>query len=741
MPYNDKYFFEFDTLKTANNATKYYRVVFSKLEDIAVTYDLVELTPSNSPFVLSYRSAEDFAFSPIKTSSAEINILYPYDASADVPQPELFFDASDEVSWRIQLYEITSAGTISTLKWQGFLIDNDVQYEWQDAYYYRMTATDNLAVLKDVKYSDVNEFRCPDYAPLEGVSVKDFVIELVNNTGNTLNYKFAWNLYNNGVEITLDALFTSKYSAIDWSKLSPYDCNKVLNDLLISLGCIIYQDNNDATWTILNVAEIGTRTDNEVPYISYDSTGTLITTGVIEFNSSINTGATDLVWRDKNQIVSLKRPLGSVDFIHPYVMKNLLDNYSFQEDLIHSGWADNGTFNSTVGTDAYGVTGITYDKNILSISSSEDIAGSVDVSNYFYQNINLSNTEVINVNTSDFWSVYLDYESFADYQSALGGSQAYNFQITFNRTAPLNDIFYDLSEPTSIDVDGVWTTWAEARIPVWSTDGSALQKVNLYTKYTKLYNETETIGLRYLKYRKPFGSGGSYAIDSVRLCITPVTYKLVTEIKFKAYKNLKYQKKDFKTIYTGGYNLYDWYVLEGALGLKDINNKLYCNGLWDRHFEVHDESSFNYLQAIVSKSILSFYRGVSRKFTGNIWGEQISYPKYFEIDQAQDLQYIDDILTAYQTRLDNDAADIENTFCGSNYLTEFAGLNSKFLMVEATFDYANSTTSVNLHEDLTSTSESNFEAGFAGFTTSPNGILPGSFGSSTQGQEVPTEPS
>lgn len=742
MPYNQKYFFEFDTLKTANKVTKYYRVVFSKLEDIAYTYDLIELQAANSPFVLTYRSPEDNAFSPIKTSSAEINILYPYDPATGTPEPDIFFDSTDETTWSIQLYEMTSNGAVSTLKWQGYLLDSDLQYEWQDAYYYRMIATDNLAVLKDVKYSSFVEFKCPDYAPLEGVSVIDFIIDLVNKAGNTLDYKFAWNLYNNSNLITLANLWTSKYSAIDWSKLSPYDCYKILNDLLVALGCIIYQDNDDATWTILNVAEVGTRTNNEVPYLKYDSAGNYLSDGFIELNSSINTGASDLVWRDKNQIVSLIKPYGSVDFIHPYVMKNLLKNYSFQEDLIHTGWADNGTFTSNVATDAYGTMGITYDKNVLNIGSIESALGPVDVANYFYQNIDLSNTEVVAVNTSEFWSAYVDFENYLYYSTIVGGIQAYNFQVTFNRTAPLNDVFYRLDDQASIDVGGVWTTFNEARVPVFGTDGAALSKVNLYTRYTKLYDETDTIGLRYLKYRTDTGAGAAgYSIDSVRFCITPIPYKLMTEIKFKAYKNLKYQRKEIKTIYTGGYYGFDWYVLEGGLGLKDVNDKLYCNNLWDRHYEAHDESSQNYLQAIVAKSILSFYRAASRKFTGNVWGEEISYPKYFSIESAINREANIDILDAFNTRLDNDAAEIENVYCGSDYLAEYNVVNAKFLMVEATFDYQQSTTAVNLHENLTNTIEAGFEAGFAGFTTTPGGILPGSFGSSTQGQQIPTEPS
>ena len=153
MVYNDKYFFEFDTLKTRNKAIKYYRVVFSKLESIPYTYTLVEMKGANSPFVLNYKSAENNAFSPIKTSSAEINIFYPLNSSASVPTPDDFFSSTADYEWKVSLFEMTDNGATSTLKWQGFLIDSDIQYDWQDVYYYRLTASDNLSVLKDKKYT------------------------------------------------------------------------------------------------------------------------------------------------------------------------------------------------------------------------------------------------------------------------------------------------------------------------------------------------------------------------------------------------------------------------------------------------------------------------------------------------------------------------------------------------------------------------------------------------------------
>jgi hypothetical protein len=749
MPYNQKYFFEFDTLKTANKVTKYYRVVFSKLEDIAYTYDLIELQAANSPFVLTYRSPEDNAFSPIKTSSAEINILYPYDPATGTPEPDEFLNNTTDTLWLVQLYELTSNGAVSALKWQGYLI-NDVQYEWQDAYYYRLVATDNLAVLKDVKYSDDTEFKCPDYLPLEGVSVKDFIIELVNKTGNTLNYKFAWELYNDSNPITLDILFTSKYIGIDWKTYQPKNIYPVLEDILRTLGCIIYQDNNDATWTILNVAEIGTRTDNEVPYTEYDSTGTFVTTGVIELNSSINKGENDLVWRDKNQIVSFLKPIGSYELAIEYIGKNLLQNYSFQEDdVLPDGWQTFGTFPTTIETDGNTDFGISYDTNYLDITASESNGASLDVTNYFYQNINLENT-LVTTSTSNrannFFSVLVEFKSYCNFSTLSSTGEGYNFQVW--KDDPVRGVvFYDTTAfANNIDNGGNWMYGVGAdasRIAVFADGENPYQKVTLLTRGIGLNDLPLTLRLVFLKFRYDFSvsSSGTYKIDETRMTIIPTKYKNINKFKYIATQNPKFNTVKQQSIFTGGFKGYDWYAVEGALGLKDINDKLYCNNLWDRHWEIHDESSINYLDSIVAKSIISFYRNISRKFTGNIWGEQISYPKYFEIESATNKNAPIEVANAFEARVLANIGECETVLCGSNYLTEYYELPAKFLMIEASFDYQQSTTSVNLHEDLTSTTETNFTAGFGGFEQG-TGVFPQQIGASTTNfEQEPTEPS
>ena len=741
MVYNDKYFLEFDTLKTADAAIKYYRVMFSKLEETAITYSLVELQSSNTPFVLSYRSGEDNAFSPIKTSSAEINILYPLNAASDIPTPVSFFSLTSDYEWRVQLYEMTDNGAISTLKWQGFLIDSDIQYEWQDAYYYRLTATDNLSVLKDKKYTADDGFRCPTYDPTTGILVKDFIIELVNFAGNLINYKMAWNLYNDTTEVRLDDIYTSKYNGVDWATYQPKNVNDLLKNLLESIGAILYLDNNDCSWTVLNVSEVGTRTGNLVPYDLYDYATTYISSGDLDLNSSINTGGTDLVWRDTNQIVTLNKPYGRVQFKHKYIPKNLLANYGFGQDLSHTDWYDLGTFTSATENVAYSKTGVNYDKNLVKISSTEaNTTLPLDTNNAFYQTINIEDSPVITTNSNEKWAIYFETDSWMSC-SASAVDEGYNFQLQMLDIPNSSSYQYEFATQANIDIGGTWYKNTDAWIPVFASAANPYTKIRTFTKYIPVQNSGPTFNLKFLKYRYDVLvlSSRQYYIDNVRFCITPLSYKAVQELGFIATLYPERATLTKETYFHGGVSPSDWYVFEGALGLKDgVTNTFYCNALWNRHFDDHTELNYNYLNAIVAKEILSFYRGISRKMVGNIYGEEISYPKYFEVQASSSVGIYDDVYGAFVARVETDGGAIETTTCSADFLREFYDIPSKFLMVEATFDYRNSTTSVNIHEDLTNTIETNFEAGFGGFTFG-NGIFPQQFGSTTSGQlEVTT---
>ena len=127
----------------------YYQAKFEKQEATSIVYDVTELVPAqDSPFVLNYKANKDNIFAPIRASYADIKCFIPYNSTV---QPSNFFYENDEYSLKISLYETN--GVTETLKWVGFLLPDVIQYEWQEQYFLQLTATDNIAVLKDIKYT------------------------------------------------------------------------------------------------------------------------------------------------------------------------------------------------------------------------------------------------------------------------------------------------------------------------------------------------------------------------------------------------------------------------------------------------------------------------------------------------------------------------------------------------------------------------------------------------------------
>ena len=739
MVYNEKYFFEFDTLKTADKATLYYRVVFLQKESVATTYDLVELTPSNSPFVLSYKSSEDFAFSPFRVSSAEINILYPLGASADVPQPENFFTFQDNTDWLVKLYQMTDNGATSTLNWQGYLITSDIQYEWQDAYYYRLTATDNLGVLKDMKYSRTDRYAMRPYDPMAGAELIEYIPELLSFTNNELNIKVACNLKNDNVTKYFDDILISKFSAIDWETGEARNCHEILSKLLQGLGCILYLDNSDCTWTILNINEIATTANNEVPYKLYDSDGGYLDDGIISFNDTINMGG-EYIWRDKNQIVTLKRPIGYLKFNYPYQRKNILKNYGFQDlvDDIDANWSTVGTFSTitdVIPSSYSSLMDSKYDNVFTRIDEYEASSGSVDYVDYLR---NLSTLSISDLNSivnplalNEYFNVFVKFKYITNSSDYVDGD-GFNYQIVVG-TGATSDYYFD-----DINANGlsypykVWSFNTASRCAEFiSGVSNKTTSVKLLTSFLKI-PVWDTLELRFLKYRTDGLSGGSYSIDDVEMNITTPNWMLVNKLGFFASNGgFKNNAKEIDTLFHTGTSKIDWWVFEDCIGLKAtyvLDTYPQSNNLWCRAWEEYTEFTDETLMQKNAKSIISFYRENTRKFTGNVYGDYMSFCKYFNINYAIDnsaLGLIEDTFEAYVLA---DGGTCETATCSSNFLAEFNQPYSNFLMIEASIDIANSTTNVVLHEDLTSTNELNFTSGASHTYNTGGGIFPANMG-------------
>jgi len=252
MAYNHIYNLQFKGLDQVGT-NLYYQVKFEKQEATVIDYDIIELIPAqDSAFVLNYKASKDNIFAPIRSSYVDIKCFIPY--NSQVQLSDFFFD-NDEYSLRVSFYETN--GTTETLKWRGFLLPDVIQYEWQEQYFLQLTATDNLAVLKDIKYTRDDYYALYNDTNVDtGIDISNFFCRILKKTGSELNvafysqFKINDNLYN------LSTLKVSEYASVDWSTFEPKDCYFLITSLLQSLGCIMYQSNADATWYIVSVNDL-----------------------------------------------------------------------------------------------------------------------------------------------------------------------------------------------------------------------------------------------------------------------------------------------------------------------------------------------------------------------------------------------------------------------------------------------------------------------------------------------------
>ena len=252
MAYNHIYNLQFKGLDQVGTDL-YYQVKFEKQEATVVVYDVIELIPAqDSAFVLNYKANKDSIFAPIRASYADIKCFIPYNSTV---QPSDFFFDNDEYSFKVSLYETN--GVTETLKWVGFLLPDVIQYEWQEQYFLQLTATDNIAVLKDIKYTREDYYALYNDTSVDTcIDINDFVCRLLKKTGSELDVAFYSQFKIDSTLVNLANLKLSEYSAVDWGTFEPKDCYFLLGTLMESLGCVVYQSNKDATWYVVAINDL-----------------------------------------------------------------------------------------------------------------------------------------------------------------------------------------------------------------------------------------------------------------------------------------------------------------------------------------------------------------------------------------------------------------------------------------------------------------------------------------------------
>ena len=252
MFYNHIYNLQFKGLDQVGTDF-YYLVKLEKLEVTESFPDVIDLIPAqDSPFVLNYKASKDNIFAPIRASYADIKCFIPVNSTV---QPSDFFFDTNEYTWKVSLYE--SNGVTESVKWVGFLLPDVIQYEWQEQYFLQLTATDNIAVLKDIKYTREDYYALYNDTSVDTcIDINDFVCRLLKKTGSELDVAFYSQFKIDSTLVNLANLKLSEYSSVDWSTFEPKDCYFLLGTLMESLGCVVYQSNKDATWYVVAINDL-----------------------------------------------------------------------------------------------------------------------------------------------------------------------------------------------------------------------------------------------------------------------------------------------------------------------------------------------------------------------------------------------------------------------------------------------------------------------------------------------------
>jgi hypothetical protein len=747
MPYNYKYKMEWVGMKNANASEFYYRLEFYKKEETEIIYDVYQLIGSNKPFVLKYISKDDFAFEPFRPSSAEITLFL--DENTEV-EPEEFFSDTENTTYKVVLKLIDVTNSTETNLWTGFVLSGDVQYDWQQRYYLRLSATDNLAILKEYKYSQSDRFTMFETQSVyDGISIKDFVVKCLSFVGLELDVKFLLEYYKEEDSKNELSMFLSEYSAIDWDKRYPFDVYEILSKLMTTMGCILYQDNRDSTWAILSVNYALTVGSNAIPYRSYDFEGTALTSGNIDLQGTIARGG-EYIWSDTNQIVTLKKKLDEVRIIVKNRLKNLVMNYGFFQGSVGSNADDWVDVSLTTPSEVSTFIQNPYDNRVLLFENSYSIGGFSN-SKYTFQTIPLltfrcfyngdtGDSELI----SDNYNVYVNF----DYQllGTTGNILYFDLSVAFDRPED--------SKFLAFDSNGIWNSYSSLNqssiIRVFRKDTNNLQNFRALSKTTvgglsltptatNWFNEIRNAYILIRPIATVVASTDYVLLDNFQLNLKPqsltgknmIYYANQTTPYWYTIKNTPAYKiniKEIDSMYTGGYygGGFDAAYFEDCIMTKFESEfeTLYLDSSinWTRQWQEHTENNYNHFDALTCASILSFYKSTGKKFTGNVYAEQAPYdglvpfafPMHLEVGGNTDINARLRIEDEFSAMVIADGGEVETSTCGADFLEEFYEVNSKFFMVSAEFDYATNKTNVTLHQDFTDTKELGFFVGTLG---------------------------
>lgn len=235
------------------------------------------------------------------------------------------------------------------LQWQGFVLPMlySEPYYIQNNYPVAITATDQIANLKDLDFTD-------DYGNvLSGqMSILDAVCMILRKTDINIPIRESVNIFETSMDSGAEDSAIQQ-AFIDATIYNGLKCDEALVKLLASFGARVYQA--DGYWNIELIEQKG----YTYAYRLFNTNGQYIGNGTTNKVSNISraTANTRSVLRDRSGLITIVPSYGTINFlIKTFFSNNLLTTGTFEESDIANGQIIGWTFDISNGAGVnYGV--------------------------------------------------------------------------------------------------------------------------------------------------------------------------------------------------------------------------------------------------------------------------------------------------------------------------------------------------------------------------------------------------
>jgi len=241
------------------NAKK--RVSIKKLNYTGAVH---ELTGSENPFFITYESSEDFKFTPLRPSTAEVNVIFDDEKDLGLNS---FWDANEK-TYKVELWNEDK------LKWVGFVPVSGFEYEYRGGKYNAtLTAVDGLTSLESIRFVDDNDrpYGNSDLIYNTGFQFPPSLIltEILKKTGLNLDLWSCIDTYERTMNPSADDRFSDPLSSCLFNVKTfikendntdvPYwygsgeewNCKEVLENICRVFGARIFQ--SEGVWKIKSI--------------------------------------------------------------------------------------------------------------------------------------------------------------------------------------------------------------------------------------------------------------------------------------------------------------------------------------------------------------------------------------------------------------------------------------------------------------------------------------------------------